>query len=75
MKNDSAKKHGNFKVSHQRKAVVAPGSFFFPTLLFGEEIEKVVNDESGSISLKFHDQPKIDRGGLGYAPTDFIWVR
>ena len=61
----------NFK---PRKAVFAPGSFFYPTLIFGDEIESITDGRSGDVSFKFHDQPIVDMGGMDYAPTDFIWV-
>ena len=63
------------KPSKQLRAVFAPGSFFYPTLIFGEEIEQIVDDRSRALSLKFRDKPTIDHEGLEYAPTDFIWVK
>ena len=64
-------KNGNATNFKQRKAVFAPGSFFYPTLIFGDEIDNI---PYGDVSLKFRDQPFVDIEGMDYAPTDFIWV-
>ena len=63
------------KPSRQLRAVLAPGSFFYPTLIFGEDIEQILDDRSGTLTLQFRDKPTIDHEGLEYAPTDFVWVK